>query len=224
MLLASRTVGGTLKYLVLSFHLTLTLGLLLLVSLWSFSPLGGQAILRVAELQTTVAIRNQSVTYYPVADIYNASFSMIQGANYYYSALASVKALVLSSLYDTSTRLIHSNSSAPEFEETVANLGGPVAAVDAAQQDLWGGVRVPFLHMLEGYNPLQPESWVEIPTDRIPPYQSLIGVTIRGMPQDVPGNTTLYLNSTYHFLQVSQDIQQGQSQPKVVILSVYPLC
>jgi len=67
MLLTSRTVGGMLKYLIFSFRFSL--GLLLLVLLWCFSPLGGQAILRAAELQSNAKTVGQPVVYFPIANI-----------------------------------------------------------------------------------------------------------------------------------------------------------
>ncbi|KAK0730887.1 hypothetical protein B0H67DRAFT_476149 [Lasiosphaeris hirsuta] len=202
MLLTSRTVGGMLKYLVFSFRFSL--GLLLLVLIWCFSPLGSQAILRAAELQSNTETVGRPVVYFPVANISSVTeYSTVVGVSSYLSSLQSIRAIILSSLYDSGTRVMHSNGSAPAFSDAVAALGGPQAAVEAVQQDLWGNVRVPFIHMLDGYDPLRPSDWIQVPPDRIPPYQSLIGVPIRGMPQDTVGNTTVYINSTYHFLRCS---------------------
>jgi len=211
MLLTSRTVGGMLKYLIFSFRFSL--GLLLLVFLWCFSPLGGQAILRAAELQSNAKTVGQPVVYFPIANITEVTrYSTVTGVSSYQSSLQSIRAIILSSLYDSGTRVIHSNGSAPAFSDAVGALGGRQAAVEAVQEDLWGNVRVPFIHMLDEYDPLRPEKWIDVPTDRVAPYQPLIGVPIRGILQDRVGNTTVYINSTYHFLKASSVISTSPNR------------
>lgn len=203
MLLTSQTVGGTLKYLALGFSSRFSVGLAILVLIWSFSPAGGQAVLRIVELQPNVDVVTQPIVYFPVANISEVTqYSPLLGASSKASFLPTVKALVLSSLYDGSTSVIHANSSGPGFNEAVNTLGGAQAAAEAVQQDHWGNVRVPFIHLLQGYDAGKPQVWVDIPTDTVAPYQSLIGTPIRGLPQHVFGNTTAYINSTYHFFQV----------------------
>jgi len=216
MLLTSQTVGGTLKYLVFSYRFSL--GLAILVLVWSFSPVGGQAVLRIVELQPKINVTTQPIVYFPVANISNVTqYSPLLGVSSKLSTLPTIKALVLSSLYDGSTSVIHSNNSSPGFRESVIMLGGTHVAAEAVQQDRWGNIRIPFIHLLEGYDAGQPQKWIDIPTDRVAPYQSLIGIPVRGLSPNVFGNTTAYINSTYHFLQVST---VWQAVTVIIILSV----
>ncbi|KAK5659307.1 hypothetical protein OQA88_1400 [Cercophora sp. LCS_1] len=55
--------------------------------------------------------------------------------------------------------------------------------------------------MLRGYSPASLGERVDILTDSIPPYHSLIGLSVRGVARQQSGSTTLTVNSTYYFPQ-----------------------
>lgn len=82
-------------------------------------------------------------------------------------------------------------------------VGGSEAALAMARQDIWGNVRVPFLHMLGGYDSDDPFAWVDVPADSLAPYESLVGVPIRGIPGMRTGNATMILQSSYMTMSVS---------------------
>lgn len=99
--------------------------------------------------------------------------------------------------------LVHSNGSSNNFHLAVQRAGGDALAIQSTRTDLWGNVRVPMLHLLPGYQLSQPFEWVNISSDTIPPYDSLIGLPMRGMRSDVEGNGTTIISSYYHYFSVS---------------------
>ncbi|KAL4725720.1 hypothetical protein ACLX1H_007872 [Fusarium chlamydosporum] len=92
---------------------------------------------------------------------------------------------------------MHANGSSPNFRESLEQVGGPDEARRLCKQDVWGNVRLPYLHMLSGYNSSDHYSWVYVPNNTIPPYESLVGIPIRGVPSIRAGNATMMVQSSY---------------------------
>lgn len=95
-----------------------------------------------------------------------------------------------------------SNGSSPTFDAAIRGLGGVDTAIAAARMDLWQNVRVPEITDLPDYNPQDPYRWLLVPADRLVTYESLVGVPVRGIPQETPGNISFQLSTTYATLGV----------------------
>lgn len=179
-----------------------SLWIFVVAAVWALSPAGGQGVLRAVKLQEHRHSSEIRIQSYPINNV-SYSEGTFDGAN------------VLSSLYNTWTavsgaailgpdvQLIHSNGSSIGFQEAVARAGGDAVAIASTQSDLWRNVRIPFLHLLPGYHEERPFEWVDVPSDTIPPYESLVGIPIRGMRSTASGNTSMTISSNYQQLSVS---------------------
>ncbi|KAF2137023.1 uncharacterized protein K452DRAFT_279190 [Aplosporella prunicola CBS 121167] len=195
MLMGSQTLVSTIKS---CYSLRLWgLWAVLLIALWTLSPVGGQAILRSISLERSVEKTNHALIYHPVNNITSFSQSPWVGPSGTNSLFGQVRALFGTALSSFSSLPLFSNGSDPDFENTIAQLGGKAETIKAIQTDVWGNVRIPFLQLLPGYNRSDLYQWVNVPTEEVPPYESLIGVPIRGLPMGVVGNMTLQLSTFY---------------------------
>ncbi|TPX09812.1 uncharacterized protein E0L32_009003 [Thyridium curvatum] len=203
-LLASQTLGST--ALTLSEPSLISLSIILLLAAWAFSPIGGQAVVRSVHLRLFNENTPLELVYFPTPNISELSFgSILTSSSDSATYLATINAVLLSSLYDSSTALIHSNGSSSNnslYSQYVRTLGSNIAASVTTQKDHWGNPRVPFLHLLANYDASHPEQWVDVPDDQVAPYQSLLGVAIRRIPETV-GNATATVGSTYLYLKCS---------------------
>jgi len=98
---------------------------------------------------------------------------------------------------------ILANGTSPTFDESIERLGGVAKVLEASKMDIWGNVRMPYLEKLPHYNRETPHDWVDVPTDEIPVYESLIGIPIRGIPPGIVGNLTFAVSAAYTTLKVS---------------------
>ncbi|KAF4443182.1 hypothetical protein F53441_11491 [Fusarium austroafricanum] len=198
------TTLGTLEILMGSLTMTSTLKLMvwvrlisfwspLLIMAWALSPLGGQSVLRAVTLEAEVIQHDFPIVTYPSTE-WKAGFDHLPVLVAPPYGLRTVFGAAFSS---SATRLMHANGSSPNFSNTLKQVGGPDEARRITQQDAWGNVRIPFLHMLKGYDLDKPHVWVDVPNNTIPPYESLIGVPIRGIPSTRAGNATMMLQSSY---------------------------
>ena len=76
----------------------------------------------------------------------------------------------------------------------------------ASKKDIWGNVRMPYLEKLIGYDFDNPYAWVDVTAHNLDlsvPYESLIGVPIRGLPDFTVGNATFLMSAAYTTFQVS---------------------
>ncbi|KAH8890343.1 hypothetical protein GQ53DRAFT_824492 [Thozetella sp. PMI_491] len=142
----STTVTGTLSTM-LELRRFGTLEILLAIT-WAFSPLGGQAILRVLSFEQggvpspiTLPVLNMSTTF---------PTSLTGGDNGGYSI--PVETLILTS------------------------LGAP-ADVRGADQDTWGNLKVPLVESLAEYKGMENKDWIQL-NDRAVNYSSLIGIPL----------------------------------------------
>lgn len=111
-----------------------------------------------------------------------------------------------------------SNGSSPTFDAAIRGLGGVDTAIVAARMDLWQNVRVPEITGLPGYDSEDPYRWLQVPTDRLVTYESLVGVPVRGIPQETPSNISFQLSTTYATLEVGTP---GSSS--IIVLPLFAL-
>ncbi|KAJ3547472.1 hypothetical protein NM208_g1493 [Fusarium decemcellulare] len=201
-LLGSQTLMST---LINAFTLRiLSLWVILLLILWSLSPLGGQAVLRAVRVTSNAKAQDYDLMYSPTVDM---------GIPYRNSLWSSVSGLV--SLTSTMVPMFGAALCAPNalgqaangtselFDESMRQIGGTGTASLLARTDLWGNVRVPQVTSLPRYSSSKPHEWVDVPTDQLVTYESLIGIPLRGLPFGSPGNLTLRLSANYITLECS---------------------
>ncbi|XEU99578.1 hypothetical protein FSHL1_004865 [Fusarium sambucinum] len=201
-LLGSQTLIGTIKT---AFVLRiLSLWTLVLSVLWTFSPLGGQAVLRTIQITPQPSSHKQKVSYVPAADIglpfnYRTWTSLsVKGG-----LLGMIQSMFGAALSAPNALAQASNGSSANFEAVIQKLGGVGIAVGNAKVDLWGNVRVPEITQLPNYDSSDPYKWIEAPSDQLVTYESLIGIPIRGIPPSSAGNFTLEVSATYMALKCS---------------------
>ncbi|KAK3945142.1 hypothetical protein QBC46DRAFT_372888 [Diplogelasinospora grovesii] len=101
-------------------------------------------------------------------------------------------------------RVLHANGSSKFFNMSVAGAGGPQQSARLAQQDIWRNVRIPYITCLKGYGSQDPFRRVGVPQDEVAPYESLVGIPVRGTPPEQGENTTFVIQSSYITVSVSQ--------------------
>ncbi|XEU97375.1 hypothetical protein FSHL1_002661 [Fusarium sambucinum] len=198
------TTLGTLETLLGSLTLTNTLKSFFWVKLfsfwspvlmlaWTLSPLGGQSVLRAVALQAETASFDFPTISYPSTN-FSAGFDRLPAL---YALPFGLRTIFGAAFSSSATRLMHVNGSSPNFTESLEQVGGPDEARRLCKQDVWGNVRLPYLHLLDGYDSNKPQKWVYVPNDTIPPYESLVGIPIRGVPTMRAGNSTMMVQSSY---------------------------
>lgn len=149
-------------------HALNPLGILLLV-LWSLSPLGGQASLRVISIGSYLKQSNTTV----IAVNLFQKFAYGAGANYNV-ALTAVANPVIASL-----------------------MGASI--LSTRNQDLWGNVRFPAIEAIEtAYTTAGNTSnkgWYDVPENTNLTYASLVGAPVALLPSE--GNTSFTLSGAY---------------------------
>jgi hypothetical protein len=200
-LLSSQTLVSALKspFVVRIFTFwTLVLGLI-----WVISPAGGQAAYRTVRLMSLIETTTHDLMYSPAADI-GLPFNRILWASSSNLAtqLGRVYALFGAAISASNAIAQASNGSSPTFDTAIRGLGGVDTAIVAARMDLWQNVRVPEITVLLGYDSQDPYRWLQVPTDRLVTYESLVGVPVRGIPQGTPGNISFQLSTAYATLEV----------------------
>lgn len=183
---------------------SLSMATSLLIALWSLSPLGSQAFLRVLTLEERPATEIRSLLYVDpgLAEYWDSSgpFCCASGTSERFRTILGVYS---SALFrpDIGTQY---NRPSEQYDRTISLLGGPERAGRELAVDAWGNIRIPALHRLEGYNPVDEFEWVHIPQDPgVLDYSSLIGVIYRGISPEFEGNTTMLINQSYHKFSVS---------------------
>lgn len=201
-LMGSQTVFGTLKS---AFTLRIFgVSTLILILLWSFNPVGGQAALRSVSLQSRSLRSLEDVSYYVANPIKTAKYSSLQGVSAFTFGKPFVSSLFgLAILSPDAAVQFPDPSNTTSHDAAVAVLGGLEAAALKSQSDPWGNVRIPVLHLLPGYDSEDAMRWVKVPQNEIAPYASMIGVPIRSLPQLAVGNLTLTIPTTYTTFDVS---------------------
>ncbi|KAF4625752.1 hypothetical protein G7Y89_g12413 [Cudoniella acicularis] len=189
------------------------LSTIVLLILWAFNPIGGQSALRAISVE---GIFNETPTQiqYLNSDLRSIILSNgFQGASYFASSAPQLRTLYGASLFSPDAGTQYSNGSSAGFDDLISRLGGADTASKSTTMDLWGNIRIPMMHLLPKYNEQLPQSWVDVPSDEIVPYESIIGVPIRGIPSNGIGNITFNITSSYHVLECSNwTILQSDSE------------
>ncbi|UPK95611.1 hypothetical protein LCI18_006546 [Fusarium solani-melongenae] len=201
-LLSSQTLVSALKspFVVRIFTFwTLVLGFI-----WVISPAGGQAAYRTVRLTSLIETTTHDLMYSPAADI-GLPFNRILWASSSNlgTQLGGVYAMFGAAISASNAIAQASNGSSPKFDAAMRGLGGVDTAIVAARMDLWQNVRIPEITVLPGYDSQDPYRWLQVPTDRLVTYESLVGVPVRGIPQETPGNISFQLSTTYATLECS---------------------
>ncbi|KAK8216122.1 hypothetical protein IWZ01DRAFT_524968 [Phyllosticta capitalensis] len=172
----------------------------LLVGLWSFSPAGGQAVLRLLTIEDNYLTASQDLAYYPRHNLsWSAGNNGLSGAT---SQRVYWQMLLGTALSAPGAEVLLANGSSEGFEDAINRLSLP-AAISGTRQDMWGNVRIPTLHLLPGYDENSPEQWVDVPTDSIVEVESLVGVPIRGIRDTGIGNVTFEISASYNLFECS---------------------
>jgi hypothetical protein len=175
---------------------------IVLVVMWSLSPIGGQGALRALSLT-----ENATSHEYPIMSYPNNNLSAFEGGPFNSGASGGASLInqfraPIGAVFSTQDiALLHSSNASQAFESTVQRLGGMQEAIKSTQRDLWRNVRIPFLHTLDGYHSHVTE-WLPLQNGMIPAYSSLIGVPIRGYPLVRSGNTSFVVKTNYQVLEV----------------------
>ncbi|EEU47163.1 uncharacterized protein NECHADRAFT_77349 [Fusarium vanettenii 77-13-4] len=172
--------------------------------LWSISPLGGQAVLRTIYTAAHAEGKAYQLMYSPAATVgAPLNYGLWESASYRGTTLGTIVPMFGAALSAPSALGQAANGSSPNFDAVIERLGGAVVASAGARADLWGNVRVPEITSLPGYRSSDPHNWIHVPTDQLVNYESLVGIPLRGMPTDSPGNLTLQLSAAYLALECS---------------------
>lgn len=177
-LLDSRTIGDTL--VTIAKLKRVNVAGILLVLLWVFSPLGGQASLRIATEETFPWVSHAANFSY--ID-YDSIYSMYDGSEWWIENIDIVKAIY-------STSLISTNS------------------VRQSAQDAWGNLKVPALEQIHPL-PQNQSRWIPVPQNAVVKgdsddniFSSLVGIpiasNISSYADPVTASTSAY-NATYQF-------------------------
>ncbi|KAH7270944.1 hypothetical protein B0J15DRAFT_575843 [Fusarium solani] len=178
---------------------------LFLIILWSISPLGGQAVLRTIYTASHAESQKYDLMYSPAATVGPPlNYGLWESASTRSTTLGKIVPMFGAALSAPSALGQAANGSSPNFDAVIERLGGAVVASAGARADLWGNVRVPEITSLPGYRSNDPHNWIDVPTDQLVDYESLVGIPLRGMPTEPPGNLTLDLSAAYLALECSQ--------------------
>ncbi|KAH0538704.1 hypothetical protein FGG08_004721 [Glutinoglossum americanum] len=201
-MMRSQTVFSTIQS-ALSLRL-FSFSTLILLSLWSLNPIGGQASLRALSLDTPISTHSTPISYMSLDPQIALKFDVFGGLSSitYYRPL--ISSLFGSALYSPEAAVQYLVGSEQEANLTnvITRLGGMDTAILRSEQDSWGNVRIPVLHLLPGFDPDAPDTWVHVPADEVPSLSSIIGVPIQYLPTRFggisSGNITFNMESNYH--------------------------
>ncbi|KAF6842611.1 hypothetical protein CMUS01_02927 [Colletotrichum musicola] len=164
-LLGSTTMTGTVTTMIDSRHIGISSLVLALV--WSLSPLGGQATLRVLLQQPEAQRSSATLPYLGVNTPFPSRFIVSS----FGGLQIPVNALFTGSL-------------------------GASSQVRNSTLDSWGNVKIPMMERLPGYKGPGSKDWVELgehPESAV--YSSLLGIPIAGLPGK--GESTFSLETSY---------------------------
>jgi hypothetical protein len=187
----------------------LSLWPLLLILVWSFSPVGGQGALRAMDLRKNTTTVEYHLASYPKNDL--SSYlreALFDSASGQASLVSQFHALVGAAFSAQDIGLLQANGSSRDFSKAVQRAGGASEAVRLTKRDLWRNVRIPLLHMLPEYRE-ETRNWVEVPSNMIPEYSSMIGVPVRGFPSTKAANTSFMIQTNYQTLKVRKPTAHG---------------
>ncbi|KAH0537230.1 hypothetical protein FGG08_005972 [Glutinoglossum americanum] len=167
-LMGSSSLAGALKSLYML--RTLSLAGVAIVLLWSLSPVGGQASLRLMTTANRSSTASIPLRYLDSSDAATMVTSFESGD----SAVRAKQ--MIDALY-------------------VASILAP-DSVQSSRMDIWGNLKIPSLESLNSSS-LDGNGWVSIPKGRVL-YSSLIGLPVVGLLSE--GKSSFAIESSYMFL------------------------
>lgn len=175
----------------------------ILFTIWIFSAVGSQAVLRILDLKESTGKVPVPLVYYPNTDIATLTYNTFVSWNDHAEPSRIERTMVYSAaLQDPKSAALLSNDSSDSYKDYLKRINR-LEAINGTRQDLWGNVRVPFLHLLPNFNESDRRSWVNVSMDQVTPFASLMGVPIRSSDDTAVGTAELQLSSSYHVLDVS---------------------
>lgn len=198
--MGSLTIGGT---IVTAFTLAKVLfrpSTLLLITLWSFSPLGSQAIFRAVFLKHAEATGTMEIQLYTPDRLTQIAVSEFQGTD---RNSPEIFALFQGALHTINSGTQYCNGSCDGFQQLAERLGGAAPAGLATAADSWGNPRIPSLRGTPGYDKSKPDEWVKTPyAEYVQNYSSLLGVRIQGINSAFQGKASFTIPASYDELNV----------------------
>ncbi|KAK8240512.1 hypothetical protein HDK90DRAFT_186773 [Phyllosticta capitalensis] len=172
----------------------------ILFTIWIFSAVGSQAVLRILDLKESTGKVPVPLVYYPNTDIATLTYNTFVSWNDHAEPSRIERTMVYSAaLQDPKSAALLSNDSSDSYKDYLKRINR-LEAINGTRQDLWGNVRVPFLHLLPNFNESDRRSWVNVSMDQVTPFASLMGVPIRSSDDTAVGTAELQLSSSYHVL------------------------
>jgi len=176
---------------------------LLLIILWAFNPLGSQASFRGVHLEPSNSTSPGTITYYNSslgAQMWLSPYT----ANFQFSTKPIKRALFSSSLVDFVSSTQYVDPTRGDARDVITMLGGEKSVAVQAAMDVWGNPRVPSLEDQPGFDPNDPNKWIETPwREKMTNYTSLIGDRLDGINRSFIGNTSFQSSSSYQKFAVS---------------------
>jgi hypothetical protein len=200
-LMVSQTVFGTVRAIFLL--RVLNPCAIILLALWSISPLGSQASFRGVYLQENLktGILDTPVSHAPADYFRESSILQFQADNF---TRFNEMYIIGITRYQSATYLPeaytqYSNSTGAQFNAKSSILKSQYGSLG---EDVWGNVRIPYIFSLPGYDERRMDEWLAVPDDQIVNYTSLIGIPFGSRPDNVIGNISFVMNSSHHELEV----------------------
>ncbi|KAG8675746.1 hypothetical protein FPOAC2_01822 [Fusarium poae] len=204
-LLTSQTTASALKNFV-------TMGwigswAMVVLTVWSLSPLGGQAALRSLHRQQNPIWKKTPAAYHlgnnksEIFQYYRDGLSTYDGLSGTQSSTSDMETVFSASFSTQDVLISHANSSSPRYNDTIVDLGGKWEASRSGRRDLWRNVRIPFIELLPAYRSDDPNAWIPVPNDEIVPHASLVGLPIRNGSLEGAGNSTMVVH--FHYITLS---------------------
>lgn len=198
--MGSLTIGGTIVTALTLAKVLVRPSTLLLITLWSFSPLGSQAIFRAVFLKHIESTGTMDIQLYTPDRLTQIAVSEFQGTD---RTSPEILALFQSVLHTINSGTQYCNGSCDGFEQLAERLGGAAAAGLATSVDSWGNPRIPSLRGTPGYDASKPDDWVMTPyTEHVQNYSSLLGVRIQGINSGFQGKASFTIPASYDELNV----------------------
>ncbi|KAF5983309.1 hypothetical protein FBULB1_3812 [Fusarium bulbicola] len=185
----------------------------LLIVLWSLSPLSGQAVLPAVHVTLHTEANRSDLTYSPATNSgipfdndrwtisSNSPLNWSSQLNTAGSDMSTIKVLFGAALSSPNSLGQAANGSSHSFGDAMQHIGNETA-ISLARTDLWGNFRAPQITSWPGYSSSKPYKWLDVPTDQLVTYESLIGIPLSDIPL-TPGNCTFEVPASYITLKCS---------------------
>lgn len=198
--MGSLTIGGAIVTVFTFSKVLFRPSTLLLITLWSLSPLGSQAIYRAAFLKHAEATSNLGIQLYTPDRLSQIAVSELRGTD---RSSPEIFALFQSALHSVNSGTQYCNGSCDGFQQLAERLGGAAPAGVITAVDPWGNVRIPSLRGTPGYDTSHPDEWVTTPyTQYVQNYSSLLGVPLQYIHSDFQGKASFSIPASYDELNV----------------------